>query len=101
MPQRAKAHRAPASALPSNPDALRPSAAKRGYGRRWQAARLVFLAEHPLCDSCAAAAPPRITEATDVDHRIPHRGHAELFWTESNWQSLCGPCHSRKTAQGQ
>ena len=25
------------------------------------------------------------------------RGDQTLFWDESNWQSLCQPCHDRKT----
>jgi hypothetical protein len=36
--------------------------------------------------------------ANVVDHIIPHRGDMELFWDESNWQSMCEPCHNRKTA---
>ena len=33
-----------------------------------------------------------------VDHIIPHRGDPSLMWDESNWQSLCKPCHDSKTA---
>jgi 5-methylcytosine-specific restriction protein A len=39
-----------------------------------------------------------VTEATDVDHIKPHKGDMTLFWDRTNWQSLCGPCHSAKTA---
>ena len=31
--------------------------------------------------------------ATVVDHIIPHKGDSDLFWDESNWQSLCKRCH--------
>ena len=35
----------------------------------------------------------RHTQATVVDHRIPHKGDEGLFWDESNWQSMCKPHH--------
>jgi 5-methylcytosine-specific restriction protein A len=65
------------------------------HSRRWRAARLMYLAEHPLCVQCAREG--RTTAATDVDHIKPHRGDQALFWTESNWQSLCAHCHAVKT----
>ena len=39
----------------------------------------------------------RLVKASVVDHIIPHRGDAKLFWDESNWQSLCKSCHDHKT----
>ena len=30
-------------------------------------------------------------------HIRPHRGDPVLFWDEKNWQSLCKPCHDKKT----
>ncbi len=68
----------------------------RGYGSRWQAARRVFLMANPLCVECLKKG--IITQATDVDHIIPHKGDRSLFWDQSNWQALCHSCHSRKTA---
>ncbi|MER2263887.1 HNH endonuclease [Methylobacterium oxalidis] len=82
----------------------RPSAASRGYGSKWAAARKDFLAMHPRCVRCDAA-------ASVVDHITPHRlGHAKTeaerttslktFWRRSNWQSLCRRCHdSAKQAE--
>ncbi|TIX74642.1 MAG: HNH endonuclease, partial [Mesorhizobium sp.] len=32
--------------------------------------------------------------ANVVDHVKPHRGDMRLFWSRSNWQPLCTPCHS-------
>ncbi|MGD9879010.1 MAG: HNH endonuclease [Hyphomicrobiaceae bacterium] len=61
------------------------------YGRRWKAARLAFLGEHPLCAYCLAR--DRTTLATVVDHIVPHRGDPELFWRQNNWQPLCLICH--------
>jgi 5-methylcytosine-specific restriction protein A len=76
----------------------RESAAARGYGRRWQAARARYLRKHPLCITCGKAG--YIIPATVVDHIIPHRGDNRLFWDECNWQSLCKSCHDKKTGAG-
>lgn len=76
------------------------TAAQRGYGYKWQKARETFLAnpENVLCVMCAEVG--RVTEATVVDHRIPHRGDMSLFWDRSNWQPLCKRCHdSHKQAE--
>ena len=67
----------------------------RGYDNRWLRARSVFLKQHPLCAICETEG--RITPATLVDHRVPHRGNMVFFWDQTNWQSLCPSCHSRKT----
>jgi 5-methylcytosine-specific restriction protein A len=63
----------------------------------WRAARKRYLTVHPLCAECERVG--RFTVATVVDHVIPHKGHPDLFWNESNWQALCKPCHDRKTAR--
>lgn len=100
MPYRPVSHRPPgyksAEERKQESDKLRPSSYKRGYGRRWQAARSVFLAEHPLCVICKASG--QLIEATIVDHITPHKGDYDLFWQRANWQSLCKRCHDHKTA---
>jgi len=69
----------------------RESSAKRGYGSRWQKARLSWLRDNPLCaDHLKRGA---VVPATVVDHIVPHRGDTELFWDRDNWQSLCKRCH--------
>ncbi|MFZ6801939.1 HNH endonuclease [Undibacterium sp. Di24W] len=78
-------------------DDRRGSAADRGYGGRWQKARLTFLSRKPLCVECAKA--DRVELATIVDHVIPHKGDQDLFWDTSNWQSLCKKHHDQKTAR--
>ena len=78
-------------------DRQRPSAARRGYGPRWRRARAAYLACHPLCVPCKVAG--RLEPATVVDHVAAHRGDPVRFWDESNWQSLCKPCHDAKTAR--
>jgi 5-methylcytosine-specific restriction protein A len=40
-----------------------------------------------------------LVAASVVDHIVPHRGDERLMWSESNWQSLCKPCHDAKTAR--
>ena len=64
--------------------------------RAWVSARKAYLMANPLCVLCQREG--RLTPATDVDHIIPHRGDRRAFWDTSNWQALCHPCHSRKTA---
>lgn len=98
MPNRPPTHRPPNQ--PSRRqqqrayDARRGSATQRGYGNPWRKLRLVKLQADPLCESCLALG---ITKAaTDVDHKTPKSQGGDDSW--DNLQSLCGPCHSRKTA---
>jgi len=77
-------------------DRERGTSHQRGYDARWNKARIEHLDEHPLCADCAKR--DYITPATVVDHIVPHKGNEVLFWDQSNWQSLCKPCHDRKTA---
>lgn len=78
---------------------------QRGYGYKWQQARERFLSEpeNVLCVYCKRDG--RVTQATVVDHIAPHRGDKQLFWKRTNWQALCGPCHSsekqRREARGE
>ena len=74
-------------------DPQRPSPWRRGYRTNWPKLRLMQLRREPLCRICAlngAAA-----AATEVDHIQPKaKGGADSF---ENLQSLCKPCHSKKT----
>lgn len=67
------------------------------YTRAWRTARLAFLAAHPVCVICETSG--LIVPASEVDHRIPHRGRYDLFWDADNWQALCSPCHAAKSAK--
>ena len=98
MPDRPKRFRP--IGIPERPKRrdVRPNAGKRGYDARWRKARLRYLATHPLCVYCEKQG--RKVAARCVDHIVPHDGNQELFWDmENNWQALCTPCHSRKTAK--
>jgi 5-methylcytosine-specific restriction endonuclease McrA len=66
---------------------------KSPYNAQWQRARLVFLQQHPFCKMCELLG--IITVATVVDHRTPHKGNMQLFWSQNNWIPLCASCHSR------
>lgn len=59
---------------------------------RWRQVRLIMLANNPLCNLCVDPNP-----ATIVDHIVPHKGNYDLFWDQSNYQSLCKMCHDKKT----
>lgn len=71
----------------------RPDATPRMRGRKWMDRRAAWLRAHPLCAHCAEAGRTEI--ATQVDHIEPlWKGGAD---DESNYQSLCEPCHDVKT----
>ena len=90
-------HRAQQEARHAEQNKQRPSAHRRGYGRRWRKLRARFLRINPLCGKCAEEG--LVVPATEVDHIVPHRGDPALMWDWSNLQSLCKSCHSRKTAK--
>jgi 5-methylcytosine-specific restriction protein A len=73
----------------------RPAPSRRGYGRMWQACRLQKLADDPWCEHCLADG--LHVAATEVDHKQTIRSGGEVL-DRDNLQSLCKPCHSRKTA---
>lgn len=79
-------------------DAQRGTSAERGYDARWCRLRKMFLAQHPLCADPYGAHAERgeLMPATEVDHIQPRRDGGSDDW--DNLQSLCKPCHSRKTA---
>ena len=72
------------------------TSAQRGYGYKWQQARIGFLRKHPLCAYCEREG--RINAASVVDHIAPHRGNMKVFWDSENWQSLCSECHNTTKA---
>jgi 5-methylcytosine-specific restriction protein A len=65
------------------------------YGAGWAKASKAYLMRHPLCVMCEREGIAH--SATVTDHIVPHRGDAELFWNEANWQALCKRHHDRKS----
>jgi 5-methylcytosine-specific restriction protein A len=61
----------------------------------WRKLRLAVLAEDPLCAECLKGG--LTVGATDVDHIIDLANAPELALVRANLQSLCHPCHSKKT----
>ena len=78
-------------------DKARGTAAQRGYSSQWRKARAGFLRKHPRCVHCMREG--ILTEATVVDHIIPHKGDKVLFWDRTNWQPLCKRHHDIKTVK--
>ena len=80
-------------------DKERGSAARRGYGRKWQEVSRAYLRQHFLCEceECRNNGRPELSEV--VDHRIPHKGDQKLFWDRTNWMAMSKRHHDRKTAR--
>lgn len=59
-------------------------------------ARQAQLQRQPLCENCLKHG--RVTPASVVDHKTPHKGNLSLFFDPNNHQSLCDDprwrCHS-------
>src|SRR5688500_371544 len=73
----------------------RHSSKDRGYNQAWDNAKEAYLRRHPLCVCCLAQG--KLTAARGraglrVDHIAPRSLAPELFWEESNWQTLCLTC---------
>lgn len=85
MPKKPPSHCPPRPRMKDD----RPSAAKRGYGRKWRALRLAYLMEHPLCQEpgCRLA-------ATDVDHRV-----SKAKGGTDDVDNLVGYCHGHHSAK--
>jgi 5-methylcytosine-specific restriction protein A len=70
---------------------------QRGYTDAWLRYSRNRLRSYPWCVQHEQLG--RLVPAAVTDHIVPHRGDAQLFWDESNHQSLCKRCHDRKTAR--
>lgn len=100
MPDRAPSlcpwcRKATVGRCPCRPPPERLSAAKRGYGAKWQMASKAYLRTHKWCK---IKGPSCTLKATCVDHIVPHKGDMKLFRDRKNWQAACASCHSTKTA---
>ena len=57
----------------------------------WKRLRTYQLHSEPFCAVCSSP-------GNTIDHIIPHRGDANLFFDSSNLQTLCKRCHDSETA---
>lgn len=67
---------------------------------RWVTASKAYLREHPLCESTKHRNLPDYLRpaARHVDHVDGKGLTGPRAWDPTNWQGLCPPCHSSKTA---
>lgn len=75
--------------LATRPPDDRPSAAARGYDRKWRRVRAQYLKRHSDCVVCGAP-------AEEVDHITPLSAGGTHAW--ENLQAMCKAHHSQKTA---
>lgn len=59
---------------------------------RWQRLRKQKLAEKPLCERHLKKG--RVKAATVVNHRQPHKGNKDLFYSYANLEAVCDTCHN-------
>ena len=78
-------------------DRVKPMYYKWYYSKAWKTLRTQQLRAHPYCRDCMNTH-HEYTIANEVDHIQEHRGDVKLFFNKDNLQSLCKPCHSRKTS---
>lgn len=61
---------------------------------RWKRLRWsVLLRDLFICQMCKRTEAD--TSQLVADHKIPHRGSPDLFWSYENLQCLCRSCHDR------
>lgn len=70
----------------------RGSAASRGYGTRWRAARKTVLGREPLCRP-SLKLEGRTVAADTLDHWYPHCNLSWLFWRKDLWVPMARTWH--------
>lgn len=73
----------------------RGSAYSRGYDGNWKGLREQKLSQNPLCERCEQDGVTML--ANEVDHKVRIADWPGGRLRPDNLQSLCKPCHSRKT----
>lgn len=63
---------------------------------RWRRLRAIQLNNEPCCEECRRKG--RIRAATVADHVIAIQDGGEA-WNIDNLQSMCAPCHNRKSGK--
>lgn len=72
----------------------RGSSHKRGYTRGHRMLSREYRRVNPLCE---LRYPGCTFLAIDADHKVPRRAGGRNEW--ANYQSVCRPCHARKTRE--
>ena len=98
MPEASKPFRYKGQAEPIGRSAVSKAGQALLNSQAWRRASKAFLAVNPFCVTCKKKGLDVF--ASQTDHIEPHRGDPEIFWDESNWQPLCGPCGAEKSAKG-
>lgn len=73
----------------------RRAASDRGYDWDWAKLSARHKRENPLCKACLELG--FVVAAEITDHVVPVHVRPDLRMDESNLQSLCRGCHTRKT----
>lgn len=60
---------------------------KQPHGLRWR----VLVRDQFTCQMCRRL--DHDTSRLVADHKIPHKGDPDLFWSEANVWCLCKACH--------
>ena len=60
---------------------------------KWRRIREAQLMRQPLCEWCLES--ETVEPATEVHHKVPHRGDLSLFWS-GPFISTCKPCHASR-----
>ena len=78
---------------------LRGTRQERGYTNEWLRYSKARLARHPWCVGYPAGIHAIRTLADVTDHILSARQRPDLFWDETNHQSLCGNCNRTKAIE--
>lgn len=78
--------------------AQRPTSYQRGYGNKYQSARVYYLTRHPECEGRLATGEKCRRRAVECDHKRPVR-YGGSAHDVGNLQALCRECHRAKTQQ--
>lgn len=78
------------------PDHQRASRHERGYTNKWDVYSKARLASDPFCVGYPHGYHTHKTLADVTDHIVSAVARPDLFWEQSNHQSLCSDCNKRK-----
>ena len=70
----------------------RATSRERGYDRRWELVRAVYLRRHPLCEDCQDYG---VTAVADMVHHIRAISDGGDAYDVDNLRSLCWACHGK------